>query len=472
MLQKIQADNSQCFSFAAFMSGVQGNTDLRVDISNKQIMSIALPIAAAMIIPNVNFITNNIFLGTLGQRELAVAGITGVYYLIFALVGLGLNNGLQALISRRAGENRPEEIGRLFTQGILVAGLLAITGVIITYTLTPVIFGFALHDQSNVQMAVDFLNIRIWGLFFLYIYQMRNALLVGISQTRFLYIATLAETLANIFFDYTLIYGKLGMPELGFNGAAYASIIAEFSGMFILFLILNKKGISKKFQLFGHLKFDKKNFNLILKFSSPLMLQFAVSLVSWEFFYILIERNGNGTVDLAISNAMRNVFGFFGCFSWAFAAAANAMVSNVIGQGLQHKVPELINKIMKLSLAFALTVFLIINIVPAEFLSIYGQDQHFIDEGIPVLRVISAALLIMSISVVWLNSVTGTGNTRITLYTEVFAIIFYCIYVWLVLEKLHLPVMIGWMSEWLYWICLFVPSLLYIRSGKWKNKKI
>ncbi|MDE3143371.1 MAG: hypothetical protein KGL19_04405, partial [Bacteroidota bacterium] len=75
--------------------------DLRVNISNKQILKIALPISAAIIVPQINFITNNIFLGGLGQRSLAVAGITGVYYLIFAVVGIGLNNGLQALIARR-----------------------------------------------------------------------------------------------------------------------------------------------------------------------------------------------------------------------------------------------------------------------------------------------------------------------------------------------------------------------------------
>jgi len=95
------------------MSAVNENIDLRVKITTRQILQIALPISAAMIIPNINFITNNIFLGGLGQRELAVAGITGVYYLIFALIGLGLNNGLQSLISRRAGENKLDEIGKL-----------------------------------------------------------------------------------------------------------------------------------------------------------------------------------------------------------------------------------------------------------------------------------------------------------------------------------------------------------------------
>ena len=446
------------------------NTDLRVQISNRNILKIALPISAAMAIPNVNFITNNIFLGGLGEKQLAVAGITGVYYLIFALIGNGLNSGLQSLISRRAGENRPEEIGKLFINGILVALAIAFFGIVITQIATPYIFRYALHDEENVKLAVDFLSIRIWGLVFLYIYQMRNALLVGISQTKLLFIAALAETLTNIFFDYTLIYGHLGFPKLGFNGAAYASIIAEFVGMIIIFLVIHIRGIGKQFSLFSHLTFSRKHFLQIFTVSSPLMLQFAVSLISWEFFYILIEHHGDE--QLAISNAMRNVFGFFGCFSWAFAAATTAMVSNVIGQGLQDRVPELINKIMKMSVGFSVIVCLIINIIPRQFLSIYGQDESFITNGIPVLRIISIALILMAVSVVWLNSVTGTGSTKVTLLIEVFAIIFYCIYVYVVLEKLQLSITFGWMSEWLYWTCLFVPSFFFIRSGKWKNRKI
>jgi multidrug resistance protein, MATE family len=452
------------------MGSTATTPDLRVTVSNKQILKIALPISAAMAIPNVNFITNNIFLGGLGEKELAVAGITGVYYLIFALIGQGLNNGLQSLISRRAGENRTDDIGKLFINGILVAMSVAFAGIIITQTATPYIFRFALHSEENVKMAVDFLSIRVWGLVFLYIYQMRNALLVGISQTKLLFIAALAETLANIFFDYTLIYGHFGFPKLGFNGAAYASIIAEFTGMIIIFLVIHIKGIGKQFSLFNQLSFSKAHFVQIFTVSSPLMLQFAVSLVSWEFFYILIEHHGDE--QLAISNAMRNVFGFFGCFSWAFAAASNAMVSNIIGQGLHDKVPLLLNRIMKLSVGFSVIVSLIINIIPRQFLSIYGQDESFIQHGIPVLRIISLALLFMAVSVVWLNAVTGTGSTKVTLAIETFAIVFYCVYVYLVLEKFRLPITYGWMSELLYWTCLFVPSFFFIRSGKWRGRKI
>lgn len=96
------------------MSAAAATENLRVSVTNRQILKIALPISFALLVPQLNFITNNIFLGHLGEQELGVAGLTGVYYLIFAAIGFGLNNGLQSLISRRAGEHRVEEIGKLF----------------------------------------------------------------------------------------------------------------------------------------------------------------------------------------------------------------------------------------------------------------------------------------------------------------------------------------------------------------------
>ena len=112
---------------------------LQVDISYAQILKIALPISLALLVPQLNFIINNIFLGHLSEEALAIASITGVYYLIFAGIGYGLNNGLQALISRRAGENRPAEIGKIFHHGVLIAMGIAAAGILITYFVAPVI---------------------------------------------------------------------------------------------------------------------------------------------------------------------------------------------------------------------------------------------------------------------------------------------------------------------------------------------
>ena len=106
------------------MSGTNSNPSLQVTVSSKQILAISLPIALAIMVPQVNFVINNIFLGALSSEALAIGGITGVFYLIFGVMGQGLNNGLQALISRRAGENRVDEIGVLFNQGVIISILL------------------------------------------------------------------------------------------------------------------------------------------------------------------------------------------------------------------------------------------------------------------------------------------------------------------------------------------------------------
>lgn len=443
---------------------------LKVEISYKQIWKIALPIALALLVPQLNLLINSVFLGHYSEQSLAIAALTGVYYLVFAGIGYGLNNGLQTLISRRAGENRPEEIGKLFTQGVYIGMLIAVVGILITLFVTPTILKAFLSEEQASQ-SIDFLNIRILGLPFLYVYQLRNALLVGINLSKYLIIGTLAETLANVFFDYTLIFGKWGFPEMGFNGAAVASIIAEFTGMVVIFIVISKKGIAKKFSLFTKFKLDKPNARLIVKVSGPLAFQHAASILAWFFFYMLVARNASQT-GLAVSTTMRNVFGFFGTFFWALAATTNSMVSNVIGQGKKDQVIDLIGKLTRLSIGIAIFVCLVLNLFPGTYLAFFRNDSLFIETGIPVLRVIAFAMIILSAGTVWLNAVTGTGNSRITFLIELFAIFFYCIYVYIILEVKKLPIIWGWMSEILYWIILFLGSYIYIRSKRWKSTVI
>jgi MATE family multidrug resistance protein len=457
---------------ASFLAMAGTTKTYTVKISNGDILKMALPISLAILVPQINFITNNIFLGHLDESgyALSTAGITGVYYLLFAVIGQGLNNGLQALIARRAGEGRIEEIGKLFFQGMLIALVLAAVGIALTWTLAPVVLSYSLHSEAVRDQALSFLHIRIWGLPFLYIYQMRNALLVGTNQSKFLVYGTFAEASVNILLDYGLIFGHFGLPILGFNGAAISSICAEAAGLFVVYGVINARGISRDLQLYQHWRPDRKVARLILTQSSPLVFQYTISIAAWNFFYVLVEHHGRQA--LAISNSMRNIFGLFGVFVWAFGSTTNAMVSNIIGQGMEDRVRELIGRIMNWSLGMAILVAVLLNLFPEAFLSVYGQDAAFTSAAIPVLRVVSIALIMMSFSVIWLNAVTGTGNTRINLWIEAITIVFYSIYVYFVLEKWHGSLVYGWMSEWLYWGCMFSMSYIYMRSGKWKGKVI
>jgi putative MATE family efflux protein len=447
-------------------------SSLKIEINNKSILKMALPISLAIFIPQLNFVINNIYLGHFDKdpNALAIAGITGVYYLIFAAIGYGLNNGLQTLIARRAGENKPEAVGRLFSQGVYIGLLLSLIGIILTYTITPLLFSHIIQDQTTLQKALQFLQIRIWGLPFLYVYQLRNALLVGINQSKYLVAGTLAETAANVLLDYVFIFGFGQIPAMGFNGAAIASIISEFIGLFVIYIVISRKGITQQFSLFSAIKWDWPLQRTILVVASPLMFQHAISIISWQYFFLLIEHHG--AMALKISNVMRNIFGIFGCFCWAFASTANSMVSNIIGQGRQHEVFHLVKKILVISLSLALFIVVVLNIFPSAFLSLFGQGDSFVNEGIPVLRVVSTALILSSVATIFLSTVTASGNTRITFAIEVGAIVTYCAYIYIVLEYFHYSIAIGWMSEWIYWLCLLIPSFLYLRSNKWRNKAI
>jgi Na+-driven multidrug efflux pump len=167
---------------------------------------------------------------------------------------------------------------------------------------------------------------------------------------------------------------------------------------------------------------------------------------------------------------MRNVFGILGVFMWAFASASNIMVSNLIGQNLQHKVLPAINKIMLLSVSATFVLLTLLNLFPQAFFGLFGQSADFVHEAIPVLRVISLAMLCMSIGTVWINAVTGTGKTKMNLFIELVAVIFYLIYIYIVMIRLKLSLPIVWTNEFVYWIIIFSISFWYMRSGRWKQQ--
>jgi multidrug resistance protein, MATE family len=438
--------------------------NLQLNISYKQIFKIAIPISFAILIPQLNFFINSIFLGHIGKAELGIAGITGVYYLMFSSIGYGLNNGLQSLISRKAGENKVDEIGKLFTQGVFIALGLAVLSILVTYTILPLVLHKVLKDRYTVDTSIRFLKIRVWGLPFLFIYQMRNALLVGTNQSKYLPYGTAAETIVNIVLDYALIFGALGLPKIGFNGAAYASIIAEFTGMLVTFLIMHFKGIAKNFKLFETFSFDKQRLKIIWKQSAPIMLQHALSLSAWFIFYLLIGRMINTEMNLAISNTMRNLFGLFGVFVWALGSTTNTMVSNVLGQGKGDQIFKVIAMLRNVSLGFTLCSVLILNIFPTVIFSLFNKDTLFIINAIPVIRVVSLAMVLMSVSVVYLNTVIASGKTTVSFLIELVAIIFYLVYIYLVVEYFKLSLPVAWMSEFLYWIVLFSLSFLYLKK--------
>lgn len=450
------------------MESVVTNNDLRVQVNNRQILSIALPITLAILIPQINMLTNSVFLGQMGDEGLDAlgnAGITGVFYLIFAVAGNGLNNSMQSVFSKYAGSGNSEYFKTILAQGIRISLQLAFVFILFTWLIAPFIMQ-EVADPKAYPAEMSFLKIRIIGLPFLFLFQMGNAFLVASLNSRYLMIGFICEAGINILFDYLLIFGKAGFPEMGFNGAAVASVLAEFTGMVVVLGVLYFTGLSKKYSLLKTFRRDKLISREIFKVALPLILQYLISVTTWLIFFLLIETRG--TMAKAISNTMRNVFGLVGVFVWAFAGTSNTMVANLMGQKKTELVLPAIMRITYWSFGLCFIMVAVLNLFPDMFFRLFGQDESFVKEGIPVIRVVSLGLLFMSIANIWLNGVTGTGRTRVNLLIEIVAIALYLAYTWYFMKYHYVSLAVAWSNEFIYWTSIFLLAFFYLRSEKWK----
>lgn len=443
---------------------------MKVSISNKDIIRLAAPISLSILIPQINFLTNTAFLGRLGEMELGVNGITGIFYLTLSMIGYGLGSGIQVQMSRRAGEGNNEQLAKTFTNGMMLSLLVSLGLIVLSLWLAPLIFGLSLYNNKTIFLSVDFLYIRVWGLPFLMLTQLANAFYISIGKSRFLIYGSLAGTLTNILFDYLLIFGKLGFPPMGLEGAAVASIISEVVYCTVMFTLYYVHKLHHTYPLLRNLRFDIAMSKKSLTVAAPLIVQFLFSIGGWQIFFIYVEHLG--TRELAASQILRSVFGIVSIGTWALASTCNVMVSNVIGQGKQRMVLPVISKIAKLSLSYVTILAVVLFLFSDTFLTLYRDDASLVAFATPSLRVILSATFLMSLSTVMFNGVVGTGNTLVNLFIEITCVLTYLVYCYIVIERMRMPLHWAWGSEFVYWGALFTTSFLYLRSGRWKGKKI
>jgi MATE family multidrug resistance protein len=185
-------------------------------------------------------------------------------------------------------------------------------------------------------------------------------------------------------------------------------------------------------------------------------------------FFILVSRNYTYE-EQAVSQTMRNLFGLGGVFSWAFGSSANTILSNLIGQGRQEEMFVIIRRMVLVSMSGMFVLMVIINMYPPIFLGLFGQPEAFIDQGLPTLRIVSAAMVIVCAGVIWLNAVVATGRTTVVFWIEFWAIAGYLAYVWIVIEVMKLSLEAAWMSEWLYWMIMLILSYIFLKRGNWRQ---
>ncbi len=416
---------------------------------------------------NLINITDTAFMGRVGTVELAAVGISGVYYFVMVMICFGMGTAAQILIARRMGEGRFKEIGPIFTHSFYLLLVLASLLFVSFKFFTPVFFNLVFKSSEVLEASIAYLDYRAWGIFFVAIMNVFRGFYMGIAKTLVITWSTAAMALINIVLDYGLIFGKLGMPEMGIEGAALASVIAEGVAVAYFLGYTWIKIDPLKYELFKFRILNTKLLQKLIRVSSPLMMQYLVSLGAWFGFFLFIEQMGPRA--LAVSNILKSIYMVFMIPIWGFSNATATLVSNVIGQGKGGQVIRLLGKIVLLDLGISAGLSLILALFPMTLMKVYSSDIALIQSGIPSMYVLALALLLFAVANIYLNGIIGTGATAFALFCEIIAITLYLIYVWIVVIELNLSLTYVWSSEFVYWTVLLILPLIYLWSGRWKK---
>ncbi len=424
----------------------------------------------ALIAQNIINVTDTAFLGRVGEVELGASAIAGIYYVSFYMIGFGFGSGLQILIARRNGEKNFSEIGSSFDNGLYFLLALAAVLILISKFFAPYFFKVSIHSPEICKASIDFLNIRIWGLIFSFLGTLFRSFYIGITNTKYLSISSALMAGINIILAYALIFGHWGMPVLGLKGAAIANVISEAIATLFFFYITFKHKELKKYMLF---KFRKPQFTLIkktLNVSVFIMLQYFISLSGWFVFFIIIEKCGER--PLAISNIVRSIYMVLMIPVWGYCSTTSSMVSNAIGANQTNTVIKIIKKVITMSV---LTAFLLagsIALFPTQVIGLYTNDLLLIKDSVLTLYIISGATVVFSVMMIPFSGVSGTANTNIALFIETGTILIYVAVAMLLANFFRHSFEMIWFAEYVYYICVGVLSILYLRFGKWRGKVI
>ena len=440
---------------------------MRTTVTYSEIWKIAYPIILGSIAQNLLNITDTAFLGRGGELALGAGAIGGIYYLVVVMLALGFGIGLQIIVARRNGEGRYAEIGLTVEHGFYFLFPLAVIMFSVMKFFSTDLLGMILESEGVYEATAGYIDYRSYGLFFVFTNFIFRSFYVGIAKTRVIIWSTALLAGVNIFLDYCLIFGNLGFPEMGIEGAALASVIAEATATvyFILYSVIVIP--AKKYQLFRFGKFNMKLYLRIIRISFPVMMQNFFSIAAWLTFFLLVEKMGER--DLAVSNIIRSFYVVLMIPLWGFSAATNTLVSNIIGQGRGDEVVSLVFKIVRISLAGVAIVVLMGFLFPDAVLRIYTNDPEIIQASLPALYVINIAALMLAAAFIVFSAVSGTGKTQISFLIEIAVITLYLVYTFFIINIIKGNISGVWTSEWVYAGLLFTLSFFYLKFGRWQE---
>ena len=360
---------------------------------NKLMLSMGIPMILSMVLQAVYNIVDSMFVSNMAENgEAALNALTLAFpvQMIMVAVGIGTGVGVNALVARSLGQGNREKAGKatgnaIFISGIiyflfLLFGLFGTRTYIKTQTANPLILG----------MAVDYLEICCVLSFGIVFFSIFEKLLQATGRSLFSTIAQVSGALTNIILDPIMIYGYFGLPAMGVQGAAYATVIGQMVSLavaLIFHLKCNK-------EIPGGIKYLKPSAKIIREIYAvglpAIIAQALMSVMTYGLNIIL------GKIDETVVTAYGlyyKIQQFILFAAFGLRDAITPIVSFNFGMGSKERVKDGIKYGMLYTLIIMAVGMAALEVFASPFASAFGLSGTTQELCVSAMRIISTSFL-------------------------------------------------------------------------------
>lgn len=265
----------------------------------------------------------------LGKVALGAVSLGNALFFTVLVTAFGFSFAMSPLIAQADAKNNLRRGADILTHGLLLNMLVTIGLMIVLFTFMPVMYKMD-QPRDVVDQAIPYLKIVGYSMFPLMIFQSFRQVSEGLSLTIVVTVATVIANVMNIFFNYGLIFGNLGMPRLGVEGAAWGTLLSRVFMVFTLLAAMWYNAKSREYLKavdFG--RFKKAIFRKLFQLGAPTSLQmfFEVSAFAGAAFICGMA----GKDDLAAHQIALNLASITFMLCTGLGIAATVRVGNQFG---------------------------------------------------------------------------------------------------------------------------------------------
>ena len=433
---------------------------------HRKILNISIPAAINSLLDMLQVITDLIMVGRISAFAVAAVGL-GLQSLMFVFAILTLLHvGTSALLSRFVGAKQLKRASLGLSTLLVFALLLSIPVGVLWYFLSAQLFIWFDTAPQVIALGSSYVQILTWMMPFIFIKLVFVSALNSAGDTKTPMYIKFISILLNILLNYALIFGHFGLPALGVDGAAIATVIVNGLEL-VVYMTLYMRN---KMPFSPHWYFSKALLKRALKVGIPASIERSLTFGSFMLFTLIIA--DYGTEALAGYQIGLRVEGLAFMPGIGFTIAAMALM----GQGLGAKNPQQAREdvllVLKYTIGFMFFLSFFMIGMPEQIVWLFTDDARTIEEASLYLRIVGLSQIPLAFNFVLSGALRGAGDSKRTLKINLISL-------WFV--RIIPAFVLSWYFESILWVYLAMISDTLIKAiwlwvtfdkGEWQKIKV